>query len=153
MYRRAYKKEVYDYAYYKFLWGDCAVNRDPLLRYSTAPSWNWETAHGIFITVSLFSVYFLLQREDITIAYKNAADILPEDIINLIRNYVEGEAIYIPKAEKHTKWGENSGIRNEYQNRNMNIAEEHKNGASVAQLSEKYCLCEDSIRKILKKYK
>lgn len=93
------------------------------------------------------------ERKDTPIGYKNAADVLPEEIIDLIRNYIEGEAIYIPKAEKRTKWGGNSGLRNEYDNRNLRITEEWKNGSSVAELSERYCLCEDSIRKILKKHR
>ncbi|MBE6598168.1 MAG: hypothetical protein E7638_01860 [Ruminococcaceae bacterium] len=83
--------------------------------------------------------------------YKNAADVLPEELLDLIRNYVEGEAIYIPKAEKRTKWGENSGLRSEYEDRNLRIKEERGNGATVRELSLRYCLSEDSIRKILKK--
>ncbi len=90
-------------------------------------------------------------RKDDPIGYKNAADVLPEALIAQIRRYVEGEAIYIPKAERRTKWGENSGTRNEYNDRNRRIADERRQGKTVAELSERYCLSEDSIRKILRK--
>ena len=88
-----------------------------------------------------------------SIGYRNAADVLPEALIHEIRRYVEGEAIYIPKADQRSRWGENNGRKNEYEDRNRRIAEERRKGATAAELSERYFLSEDSIRKILKKQK
>ncbi len=46
--------------------------------------------------------------------YTNAADVLPEELLNEILNYVNGELLYIPVAGKKQKWGENSGSRDYY---------------------------------------
>ncbi len=32
-------------------------------------------------------------------SYKKALDILPEELINIIQHYVDGEYIYIPRKE------------------------------------------------------
>ena len=32
-------------------------------------------------------------------SYKKAADVLPEELIDLIQNYVDGEYLYIPRKE------------------------------------------------------
>lgn len=66
---------------------------------------------------------------------------------------MEGEAIYIPKADRRAAWGGNTGIKTEYEKRNRIIAEEWKKGVAVIDLSQRYHLSEDSIRKILKKQK
>lgn len=89
-----------------------------------------------------------------TIGYINANEILPKELVEQIREYIEGEAIYIPKAsEIRRTWGIRTGTRIEYDKRNRAICEEHRNGCSVSELSEKYCLCTDSIRKILRNSK
>ena len=93
------------------------------------------------------------RKEIIDIGYKNAADVLPKELIDLIRKYVEGEAIYIPKSRGRSEWGGSTGIRNEYEKRNQKIAEDFTAGVRVAELSCRYNLSEDSIRKILKKQK
>lgn len=42
-------------------------------------------------------------------SYKKAADVLPEELIDLIQNYVDGEYLYIPRKEMNRKaWGENT---------------------------------------------
>ena len=39
-------------------------------------------------------------------SYKKAADVLPEELIDLIQNYVDGEYLYIPRKEMNRKaWG------------------------------------------------
>lgn len=86
-----------------------------------------------------------------TIGYINASEILPRELLEQIREYIEGEAIYIPKAsEKRQIWGGKTGTRIEYDKRNRAICEEYRGGRSVTELAEKYCLCTDSIRKILR---
>ncbi len=40
-------------------------------------------------------------------SYSNARDIFPDEILEIIQNYVEGEFIYIPKKEENKiAWGE-----------------------------------------------
>lgn len=86
-----------------------------------------------------------------TISYINAEDILPAELISEIRKYIEGEAIYIPRAVGRAAWGCSTGTRAELDQRNRQIREEYKSGIPVRELSDKYCLSTDSIRKILKK--
>ena len=44
--------------------------------------------------------------------YKNANDILPDELIKELQKYICGEIIYVPKPkESHKKWGEVSGGR------------------------------------------
>lgn len=47
-------------------------------------------------------------------------------------------------------WGGKTGTRAEYDKRNRAIAEDYRSGCSVNDLAGKYCLCPDSIRKILR---
>jgi len=86
-----------------------------------------------------------------TISYINAQDVLPAELISEIRKYIEGEAIYIPRAVGRAKWGGQTGARAELDRRNSEIRSDYENGVTVPQLSIKYCLCCDSIRKILRK--
>jgi len=43
--------------------------------------------------------------------YEKAENILPEEVIKIIQNYVDGTYLYIPrKSENKKSWGENSGV-------------------------------------------
>ena len=45
--------------------------------------------------------------------YVKAIDVLPQEIIEIIQNYVDGEYLYIPRKNDNKKsWGEKSGIKN-----------------------------------------
>lgn len=84
--------------------------------------------------------------------YVKAADVLPREILKQIQNYVQGEIIYIPKETHNRKsWGENTDTKKLLNKRNKQIHEDYKNGFSVVELSEKYFLVEESIRRILRK--
>ena len=93
----------------------------------------------------------ILRKVVKTISYINAQDVLPEELIQEIRKYIEGEAIYIPRAVGRAQWGRQTGARAELDRRNRNICSDYESGITIAELSLKYCLCCDSIRKILKK--
>ena len=41
--------------------------------------------------------------------YRNAADILPENLLEAIQAYIEGEVVYIPKTTPRKDWGEGNG--------------------------------------------
>jgi len=85
------------------------------------------------------------------ISYINAEDILPDELLSEIRRYVEGEAIYIPRSAGRVKWGGHTGTREELDKSNCEIQREYDAGKTVNELSKEYCLCSDSIRKILRK--
>ena len=75
---------------------------------------------------------------------------MPDEILELIQNYVDGEYIYIPRKEDNKKsWGENTDYRKEIEKRNSMIYEEYKTGVKIKILSEKYFLSEKSIQRIV----
>lgn len=83
--------------------------------------------------------------------YEKAQNILPQDIIELIQQYVDGGYLYIPrKSESKKSWGENSGIKGSLKKRNNEIYNKYSNGVSIRDLSEQFYLTEDSIRRIIR---
>ncbi len=87
-------------------------------------------------------------------SYKNGGDILPPKLLHELQKHIQGELIYIPK-EKNSRaaWGEYSGSKRLITNRNLNIFNSYKQGKSIKDLALKYCLSEDSIKKIVLKNK
>lgn len=82
--------------------------------------------------------------------YKNAKEILPKDLMDEVQKYIEGEYLYIPKAEgTRKKWGDNSGYRRNLSMRNDSIRKEYINGATISELANKYYLSENTIKKIV----
>lgn len=83
-------------------------------------------------------------------SYVKAEKILPQEIIELIQKYVDGEYIYIPRKNCNRKaWGENTNIKNEIKTRNHNIYMKYINGTSVEVLATEYYLSEKSIQRII----
>lgn len=86
--------------------------------------------------------------------YRKAEEILPLEIIELIQRYIDGESIYIPRKENQRKeWGNKTSIRQELEDRNIDIFTDFQNGYKVRDLSIKYFLSEKSIQRILRKMK
>lgn len=81
--------------------------------------------------------------------YRNAREILPERLLKELQQYVSGETIYIPNANEKKQWGETSGARSYYKQRNEQIREKFRNGSGMEELAEEYNLSVDSIRKIV----
>ena len=81
--------------------------------------------------------------------YKNAQDILPDRLLRELQQYVSGETLYIPNRQERKSWGESSGAREYYKNRNEEIRRRYRDGVSVERLAEEYHLSLDSIRKIV----
>lgn len=81
--------------------------------------------------------------------YRNAQDILPDRLLKELQQYVSGETIYIPNAEGKKQWGETSGARRFYRERNEAIREKYRQGSKIEKLAEEYNLSLDSIRKII----
>jgi len=83
-------------------------------------------------------------------SYIKVQDILPEELINIIQTYIDGEYIYIPKKSDNKKsWGECNGARNSFKDRNIEIHKMYLQGYTFSQLSQKYFLAEKTIRKII----
>ena len=85
-------------------------------------------------------------------SYIKAENILPEELIRQIQEYIDGAYIYIPRkpGTRHI-WGEETGYRSELKERNRKIRSDYEAGMCVPVLSRKYHLSEKSIRRILQK--
>jgi len=87
-------------------------------------------------------------------SYIKATDVLPEEILDLIRKYVEGEYIYIPKKECSKKsWGETTESKKEIYERNLHIYRKYQEGVTTKDLAEMYYLSPKSIQRIILKIK
>lgn len=85
--------------------------------------------------------------------YRRAEQILPDEIIRLIQDYIDGECIYIPRrTDTRRSWGEGTNIRKELRERNTRIYEEHKQGVRNDVLARRYYLSEKSIQRIIRNY-
>ena len=85
-------------------------------------------------------------------SYIKAEEILPEELIRQIQEYVDGAYIYIPrKPGTRRKWGQETDYKAELKARNDRIRRDYEAGEGIAALSKKYHLSEKSIRRILQK--
>ena len=85
-------------------------------------------------------------------SYIKAEEILPEELIRRIQEYADGVYIYIPrKPGARHPWGQETAYKSELKIRNDRIRSDYAAGASVTELSQKYHLSENSIRRILRK--
>ncbi|HEY5561384.1 MAG TPA: CD3324 family protein [Clostridiaceae bacterium] len=93
-----------------------------------------------------------LKKGEDSLNYKNGKEILPEELLRQVQQYIQGDLIYIPIGEtKRKAWGENNGTREQIKNRNEDILKQYKTGNSFEKLAALYCLSEESIRKIVYK--
>ncbi|MEN6412011.1 MAG: CD3324 family protein [Veillonellales bacterium] len=84
--------------------------------------------------------------------YKTAKDVLPEELLQAIQEYVDGEYLYVPRREGCQRtWGEGTASRQITLCRNAAIRRQYQNGASVRQLAEVYYLSPKTVYKIVAK--
>ena len=89
-------------------------------------------------------------QQEVTMSYTNADKILPSDLLELIQQYVDGDYLYIPRKEsRKRKWGENTAIKQELEERNTAIYEDYMLGLSMEELAAKYFLSEKSIQRVV----
>lgn len=81
--------------------------------------------------------------------YKNAAEILPEELLKEVQKYMDGELLYVPKASPKKEWGITSGSKNYYEERNRRIRNDFQEGMTIQQLAGKYALAVSTIKRIL----
>lgn len=86
--------------------------------------------------------------------YKKAEDVLPQEVIELIQKYVDGQCIYIHRIEnKRKSWGSDTDIRRELSERNRKIYYDFLSGMMVSELAARYFLSIKSIQRIVLKMK
>jgi Mor family transcriptional regulator len=81
--------------------------------------------------------------------YKNASDVLPENLMREVQKYAAGETLYFPKDRERKKWGEKTGAREYFQKRNDDIRQKYLRKTSIEHLADEYCLSVETIRKIV----
>lgn len=82
--------------------------------------------------------------------YFKANDVLPNDIIEEVQKYIDGELLYIPRKEStRKKWGSTTGVKIILADRNRDIYQDYQSGMSFDTLSEKYHLVTKSIQRII----
>lgn len=83
--------------------------------------------------------------------YVRAENVLPDSIIEIIQDYIDGEYLYIPRKKGNEKsWREKSGTKDSLKARNEEVFKSYKQGFSIKELCEKYYLSESSIRRIIR---
>jgi len=83
-------------------------------------------------------------------SYKKAKQVLPDELVEMIQQYIDGEYLYIPRKETtRKKWGTDTSIRRDLLERNNQIYEDYLSGIFVSDLVEKYYLSLKSIQRII----
>ena len=82
--------------------------------------------------------------------YLNASTVLPKELVEELSLYVGGQLIYVPSGEDKKSWGSKSGSKQYYKERNTNIISLYSRGVNIDELSERFSLSYDTIRKIIK---
>ncbi|MDU6112910.1 MAG: CD3324 family protein [Paeniclostridium sordellii] len=86
--------------------------------------------------------------------YEKVQNILPQYIVNLIQEYIDGGYLYIPRKNENKKsWGEISGTKSNLRKRNKKIFIDYEKGMKIKDIAKKYYLSESSIRKIISQEK
>ena len=80
--------------------------------------------------------------------YRRAEEILPNEIIELIQQYVDGTSIYIPRKTSHRQgWGTGTQIRQELSRRDRQIYEDYLAGSKTEELKAGTSMCTDHSQK------
>lgn len=84
-------------------------------------------------------------------AYRNAFELLPEEIVKDIQKYVHGTILYIPKRSKERlPWGSKTASKEMLRRRNQQIYQDYQMGKSTRELAGSYYLDIKSIQRIIR---
>lgn len=84
-------------------------------------------------------------------SYIKADDVLPQNIIKIIQQYIDGENIYIPKKDgSRIGWGAKTGAKQELRRRNASIYRDYLNGETTSVLASRYYLSDKTIQRIIR---
>lgn len=81
--------------------------------------------------------------------YRKAADVLPDELLKEVQKYVNGEALYFPKYKEHKNWGDITGAKDFYIQRNNEIKKKYRQNVSLEDIASEYSLSVESIKKII----
>lgn len=84
--------------------------------------------------------------------YRNASEIFPDELLKEIQKYSSGELVYIPQTTGRKNWGEGSGARTFYTQRNHDIRNKFQHEKKkISELADEYNLSPDTIKRIVYK--
>lgn len=92
-----------------------------------------------------------MERGAAFMKYINASSVLPEELLREVSQYAGGELLYIPVSREKRAWGEQSGSREFFRERNQVIARLFSEGKRAEELADLFGLSVESIRKIVRK--
>ena len=82
--------------------------------------------------------------------YRNAKEILPDELLRELQKYAPGEIIYVPSGKARKEWGTGTGARQFYEQRNEEIRYKYFHlKVSIDALCDEYYISDDTVRKIL----
>ncbi len=82
-------------------------------------------------------------------SYLRAEEVLPEELIQTIQQYVNGKTIYIPSKDKKD-WGSKTDTRQILKDRNTRIYNRYLEGVAVSMLAQDFSLSVKSIQRIVR---
>jgi len=82
--------------------------------------------------------------------YRNASEILPDELLKQLQKFASGELLYIPSGKGRKKWGTDTGARRYYEQRNDEIRHKYfQDKVPIDKLCEEYSLSDETVRRIL----
>jgi Ser/Thr protein kinase RdoA (MazF antagonist) len=86
--------------------------------------------------------------------YLNGSEVFPDNLLEMIQDYVQGMYVYIPKkGDRKEDWGTGTNYKNELSKRDSHIYQKYLEGITTKQLESRYNLSSSSIRRIIFKEK
>ena len=86
--------------------------------------------------------------------YKKATQVLPQELLLKVQEYIDGEFLYIPRvADNKKNWGATTSTRQELRIRNECIYAGYLAGQRMESLADKYFLSLKSIQRIVRQLK
>lgn len=87
-------------------------------------------------------------------SYRRAEEVLPQEILASVQQYIDGQMLYIPrKTEEKRTWGSSTDTKGKLELRNKCMYAKYQKGVSVKELADEYYLTEKSVQRIIRKLK
>lgn len=82
--------------------------------------------------------------------YRNASEILPDELLKELQKYAPGEILYVPSDRGRKQWGAGTGARQFYEQRNEEIRHKYFHlKTPIDALCDEYGISDETVRKIL----
>ena len=82
--------------------------------------------------------------------YRNASEILPDDLLKELQKYTQGEILYVPSDKSRKEWGSDTGAKRFYMQRNEEIRYKYFiQKLTIDAICNEYDLSYDTVRKII----